>query len=186
MLQTAISPNSKYTKARSQDEYSKKYGKSIAPLVHMLNQLPEKDLPYQLFTDNLFTSFNLLTDMQKRGYSVTGTMRLNRIPKDISLPDKKNMEKKGRGAFVSKISKEDGLIVVRWTDNAVVSVASTTYGVQPLCSTVRYSKRVKKRIEVDQPHPSHMYNKYMGGTDRMDQDLARNQIGFKGNVTGLF
>ncbi len=162
------------------DEYSQKYGKCTAPLVNMLDHLPEKDLPYQLFTDNLFTSFNLLTDMRKRGYGVTGTMRVNRIPKDIPLPDKKAMEKKGRGAFVSKISKEDGVIVVRWTDNAVVSVASTTYGVQPLCSTLRYSKDVKKKIDVNQPHLIAMYNKYMGGTDRMDQDVARNRIGIRG------
>ncbi|XP_037035193.1 piggyBac transposable element-derived protein 2-like [Bradysia coprophila] len=162
------------------DDYSQKYGKSTAPLVHMLDLLPEKDLPYQLFTDNLFTSFNLLTDMRKRGYGVTGTMRINRIPKDIPLPDKKLMEKKGRGAFVSKISKEDGVIVVRWTDNAVVSVASTTYGVQPLNSTLRYSKEEKRKIDVEQPHLIAMYNKYMGGTDRMDQDLARNRIGIRG------
>lgn len=165
---------------KSRDEYDKKYGKSTAPLVSMLDHLPEKELPYQLFTDNLFTSFNLMTDMRKRGYGVTGTMRINRIPKDIPLPGKQIMEKKGRGAFVSKISKEDGVIVVRWTDNAVVSVASTTYGVQPLCSALRYSKEQKKKIDVEQPYLISMYNKYMGGTDRMDQDLARNRISIRG------
>lgn len=167
-------------KDTAKEEYIKKYGKSTAPLVSMLDLLPEKDLPFQLFTDNLFTSFNLLTDMRQRGYGVTGTVRVNRLPKDIPLPDKKTMEKKGRGAFVSKISKEDGVIVVRWTDNAVVSVASTSYGVQPLCSTLRYSKEDKKKIEVDQPHLISMYNKYMGGTDRMDQDVARNRISIRG------
>lgn len=164
----------------SNDDYIKKFGKSTAPLVHMLDQFPEKDLPFQIYTDNLFTSFNLLTELRKRGYGVTGTIRKNRLPKDIPLPTKSEMEKNGRGAFASKISREDGIITVRWTDNAVVSLASTTYGVQPMTSAKRYSKLDRKYIEVDRPFMIAMYNKYMGGTDRMDQDIARNRIGIRG------
>lgn len=124
---------------KSNNDYIKKFGKSTAPLVHMLDELPEKDLPFQIYTDNLFTSFNLLTELRKRGYGVTGTIRKNRLPADIPLPTKSEMAEKGRGAFASVISKEDGIITVRWTDNAVVSMASTTYGVQPMTSAKRYS-----------------------------------------------
>lgn len=165
---------------KSNDEYIQKFGKSTAPLVHMLDQFPEKDLPFQIYTDNLFTSFNLLTELRKRGYGVTGTIRINRLPKDIPLPTKVEMEKKGRGAHASIISKEDGIITVRWTDNAVVSMASTTYGKQPMTSAKRYSKLDRKYIEVDRPYMIAMYNQYMGGTDRMDQDIARNRIGIRG------
>ncbi|KAG4075382.1 hypothetical protein HA402_009535 [Bradysia odoriphaga] len=162
------------------DEYVKKFGKSTAPLVHMLDQLPEKDLPFQIYTDNLFTSFNLLTELRQRGYGVTATVRTNRLPADIPLPSKSEMEKKGRGAFKSKISKDNGIITVRWTDNAVVSMASTTYGVQPMTTAKRYSKLDRKYVEVDRPHMIAMYNKYMGGTDRMDQDIGRNRINIRG------
>lgn len=165
---------------QSNDDYIKKFGKSTAPLVHMLDKLHEKDLPFQIYTDNLFTSFNLLTELRKRGYGVTGTIRNNRLPTDIPLPTKSEMEKKGRGAFASKISKDDGIITVRWTDNAVVSMASTTYGTQPMTTAKRYSKLHGKYIEVDRPYMIAMYNKYMGGTDRMDQDIARNRISIRG------
>lgn len=56
-------------------DFNKRYGKCTAPLVKMLDNLPEKDLPYQIFTDNLFTSVNLLTSLRKRGYGVAGTIR---------------------------------------------------------------------------------------------------------------
>lgn len=44
----------------------------------------------------------------------------------------------------------------------------------------RYSKLQKKHIEIQRPHMIAMYNKYMGGTDRMDQDIARYRIGVRG------
>lgn len=160
--------------------YDKLYGKCTAPLVKMLDNLPEKDLPYQLFTDNLFTSVNLMKSLRERGYGVTGTVRQNRFPKDLPLPSKAEMEKKVRGSYASAISKDDGYIIVRWKDNAVVTMASTTYGVHPLSTASRYSKSEKKQIDLPRPHMITMYNKYMGGTDRMDQDLARHRISIKG------
>lgn len=165
---------------KSNEFYIQQFGKCTAPLIHMLDRLPEKDLPFQIYTDNLFTSFNLLTELRKRGYGVTGTIRKNRLPKDIPLPTQSEMEKKGRGAFASTISKDDGIITVRWTDNAVVSMASTTYGVQPMTLAKRYSKADRKHVEVDRPFMIAMYNKYMGGTDRMDQDIGRNRINIRG------
>lgn len=167
------------------EEYNKLYGKCTAPLVRMLDDLPEKDLPYQIFTDNLFTSVNLLTSMRERGYGVTGTIRKNRMPKDCPLPSKVQMEKRARGSHASTISKDDGIIFVRWKDNAVVSMASTTCGVHPISSAKRYCKSENKNVDLPRPHMIKMYNKYMGGTDRMDQDLARNRISIKGkNGTG--
>lgn len=133
----------------SDDEYIQLFGKCSAPLVNMLDLLHEKDLPYQIYTDNLFTSFNLLTELRKRGYGVTGTIRKNRLPKDMPLPEKTEMEKRGRGSFASIISKEDGIIPVRWNDNAVVSTSSTTYGVHPITPAKRYLKSDRKHIEVD-------------------------------------
>lgn len=145
---------------KSNEAYDKLYGKCTAPLVKMLDNLPEKDLPYQIFTDNLFTSVNLMKSLRERGYGVTGTVRANRFPKDLPLPTKAEMDKKKRGSFESAISKDDGYIIVRWKDNAVVTMVSTTYGVHPLSTASRYSKSEKKSIELPRPHMITMYNKY--------------------------
>ncbi|KAK9710651.1 hypothetical protein QE152_g25903 [Popillia japonica] len=73
---------------------------------------------------------NLLNDLREKGYRGTGTV--NRIPKNCPLTDKKLMEKTARGTYQSSIARHAGAIFVRWVDNGVVTVASTTYGVQPV------------------------------------------------------
>lgn len=163
----------------SNAEYDLKYGKAAAPLVQMLDRLPEPNMPYQIYIDNLFTGFNLLKMMRERGYGITGTIRQNRLPKDCPLPLKKELMKKDRGFMTSKISKDDGIFLVKWKDNAVVSMASTSYGIEPISNVSRYSQTLKRSVQVARPHVIGMYNKYMGGTDRMDEDLARNRIGIR-------
>lgn len=166
----------------SNEYYEVKFGKSAAPLVSMLDKLPAsmKDLPFQIFIDNLFTGFPLLTYLRERGYGATGTMRVNRIPGDCPLTDKKTFKKLERGHFMSTISKTDGIMMVRWNDNSVVTMASTSYGVEPLGTVNRYSKEHKKIIQVKRPRVVKEYNQYMGGTDRMDEDVSRHRIGIRG------
>ncbi|CAH1968148.1 unnamed protein product [Acanthoscelides obtectus] len=163
---------------RPNEPYEAAFGKAAAPLVVMLDKLPTRNLPYQLYVDNLFTSFNLLVYLKERGYGVTGTIRENRVPKDFPL-EKKSMTKANRGTLVAKIDKEDGIILMRWIDNAVVTVASTSYGMNPIQQVKRYSQTEKKIIQVPRSHAIGMYNKYMGGTDRMDEDLARYRISIR-------
>jgi len=106
----------------------------------MLDDLPDekKNLSYSIYFDNLFTGFNLLVDLRERGYGGTGTIRDNRIPK--SCPISKNSMSKERGEYKSTISREDGLIVVRWVDNSVVSMSSNCHGTEPVsvdcCQTI--------------------------------------------------
>ncbi len=164
------------------ETYDIKFGKAAAPLVTMLDSLPEavKNFPYQIYIDNLFTGLKLLTYLRQRGYGATGTMRVNRIPSDCPLTDKKMFQKFNRGHIESTISKDNGIILVRWNDNAVVTMASTSYGVNPLASVKRYSKAEKKLVNVSQPSAVHNYNAHMGGTDRMDEDISRHRIGIHG------
>lgn len=163
----------------SNDAYENAFGKAAAPLVSMLDRLPQKNLAYQVYIDNLFTSFNLLVYLKEKGYGVTGTIRENRVPKDVPLPDKKSMSKESRGHIVSRLNKEDGIMLTRWMDNAVVTMASTSYGVNPIQNVKRYSQSEKKIIQVPRPYVIGKYNTYMGGTDRMDEDLSRYRIGIR-------
>jgi hypothetical protein len=50
------------------------------------------------------------------------------------------MKRKIRGEFDSHISKEDGLMVVKWMDNNIVSAASTCHGVAAIANVQRYSQ----------------------------------------------
>lgn len=164
------------------ETYDVQFGKAASPLVTMLDSLPDavKNLPYQIYIDNLFTGLPLLTYLRQRGYGTTGTMRVNRIPFDCPLTNKQKFKTFERGHIESTISKNDGVMMVRWNDNAVVTMASTTYGVHPLATVKRYSKSEKKLVNVRQPYAIKTYNAHMGGTDRMDEDISRHRIGIHG------
>jgi hypothetical protein len=113
----------------------------------MLNQLPDakRNLRYSFYFDNLFTSLHLLSNLKALGYGVTGTIRDNRIPKNCPLPSKATMKKKVRGKYVNTLDKTNGILLLRWADNNIVSLASTNFGVRPMGEVKRYSQALKKK-----------------------------------------
>ncbi|XP_039286300.1 piggyBac transposable element-derived protein 3-like isoform X1 [Nilaparvata lugens] len=152
---------------KSVHSYDKDFGKAAAPMVRMLNELgPKKDLPYHLYFDNLFTDVDLLVHLRENHYQGTGTIRMNRVPKDCSIISMKDIKSKERG-FVSN----DNILIARWQDNAPVTVASTIHGINPIVNVNRYSKREKKTVLVKRPYLISEYNKFMGGTDLMDENI---------------
>lgn len=162
--------------------YETIFGKCTAPLVYFIEKLPteKRNLSYRIFCDNLFTSANLLSFLKYRGYSGTGTIRENRLGKDFPLSGKKIFSKKQRGEYECIIEKNDGILYARWMDNSVVTAASSSIGVKPTNNVSRYSQKEKKKISVLRPLIIGEYNKYMGGTDLMDQNISTYRIGIRG------
>ncbi|KAJ2937338.1 hypothetical protein O0L34_g19219 [Tuta absoluta] len=167
---------------KESSQYDKLFGKAASPLMVMIDEMPEsiQTLPMSFHFDNLFTSFQLLAELKNRGYQGTGTVRENRLPKDIPLTKKNDMQTEPRGTYVYTKSKEDGVLVVRWKDNSVVTAMSTVYGVEPITNVGRYSATEKKKTQVPRPSIFTNYNRYMGGTDLMDQNVNTYRIGFRG------
>lgn len=167
---------------RENEKYNSVFGKAVSPLILMLEDLPEskKNLPYSLYMDNLFTGLNVFNYVKYLGYSAIGTIRQNRIPKNCPLTEKKKFSKKERGSFETAIEKNKGILLVRWMDNAVVTMASTDVGTENVSSVRRYSQKHKKHINVSRPKLIAQYNQYMGGTDQMDQNIATYRIGVRG------
>ncbi|XP_039297935.1 piggyBac transposable element-derived protein 3-like [Nilaparvata lugens] len=163
-------------------QYEADFGKAASPLVMMIDKLPDnvKCLPLRFYFDNLFTSFNLLSHLKERGYEATGTVRENRLPRDCAIPSSKDLKRKKRGTLEFAKSEEESILVARWVDNAVVTVASTCYGINPIQNVQRYCREEKKKMNVPRPHLIGEYNKYMGGTDRMDENLSLYRIGVRG------
>jgi hypothetical protein len=62
-------------------------------------------------------------------------------------------------------------------DNSIVTAASSSIGVKPISYVQRYSQKEKKKISVPRPHMIGEYNKYMGETDLMDQNIATYSMG---------
>ncbi|KAG5869432.1 hypothetical protein JTB14_003124 [Gonioctena quinquepunctata] len=128
--------------------YENGFGTCAAPLINMIDDFsPDvSKLPLQFYFDNLFTGFNILHYLKQRGYDGKGTIRDNRIPKSCPSPAKNMFFKsksQKRGDYVSAIDKEDGISVVKWLDNNVVSVASTCHGINPTSLVKRFFRKEK-------------------------------------------
>jgi DNA excision repair protein ERCC-6 len=136
------------------------------------------DLPpakYTLFFDNFFTSLKLIDALEAKGFGATGTLRANRV-EQCPLTPVNNMKKTARGTFEYQSEEGKNLIVVRWNDNNVVSLASNCHGVEPLGTAKRWSAAQKKCVEITQPFVVSQYNANMGGVDRMDQNIGAYRI----------
>jgi len=143
---------------------------------YLLQKLPK--LNYCLYIDNYFTSLKLLDQLRRDNIATLGTVRSNRIEK-CPLKDAALMKKDDRGSYDFRTDVTSGTIVVRWQDNSIVTIASNTFGVQPIAHTKRWSVAKNCEISVAQPCLIAKYNYGMGGTDRMDQNIQQYRIGIR-------
>ncbi|XP_046401626.1 piggyBac transposable element-derived protein 3-like [Ischnura elegans] len=166
----------------SNSEYEKMVGKCAAPLLQMLDEIPQekKNLAYKLYFDNLFTGFELLKELRSRGYGATGTIRENRIPKDCPIMPSKEIRNKQRGFYDKCLSEEDSILLVKWVDNSTVRVATTCHSIQPVAPVWRFSRAEMRNVRIPRPSVISEYNRYMGGTDRMDENVSYYRIGIRG------
>ena len=137
------------------------------------------DYPYHLFFDNFFTSIPLLSEITARNIRATGTIRENRTSR-CPLDDCKAMKKTARGTYDSRVTKPDNIVVCRWNDNSVVTLASNVASVKPIGSVSRYSQKLKKNVQITQPHLVKCYNENMGGVDRSDQNISLYRVSMRG------
>ena len=74
------------------------------------------------------------------------------------------------------------IALVRWNDNSIVTMASNVYGALPSTTVNRVASIEKKRtkVTVTCPQVVSMYNRYMGGVDRFDENVGSQRISFQG------
>uniref|UniRef100_A0A2K6LGX8 ERCC excision repair 6, chromatin remodeling factor n=1 Tax=Rhinopithecus bieti TaxID=61621 RepID=A0A2K6LGX8_RHIBE len=133
---------------------------------------------YHFVFNNFFTSIALLDKLSSMGHQATGTVRKDHIDK-VPLESDVALKKKERGTFDYRIDGK-GNIVCRWNDNSVVTVASSGAGIHPLCLVSRYSQKLKKKIQVQQPNIIKVYNQFMGGVDRADENIDKYRASIRG------
>lgn len=162
-------------------QHQKEFGKATAPLIQLIDEMPEekKILPYNFYFDNLFTSVKFLAYLKERGYGGTGTIRENRVPRDCPIQNVKALKKEKRGEFDYAFCENRSVVVCRWMDNSVVTVASTVHPVFPLSSAQRYSAAEKRKISIQRPLCIQQYNAFMGGTDQMDVNINAYRIAIR-------
>ncbi|KAG5889889.1 hypothetical protein JTB14_032788 [Gonioctena quinquepunctata] len=146
-------------------EYDVIFGRAASPMLIMMDELPleKQNIRYHFYMDNLFSNPALFSFLRFRGYSAIGTIRDNQIPTQCSLTNKTLFAKKVRDTFQTAIEKTDGYLYIRWMDNAVVTMISSSSGTQEVVQVKRYSQQQKRNIMIPRPFAIAKYNTYMGG-----------------------
>lgn len=144
-------------------------------VTNLISKLPD-DEKYSFYVDNFFTSLRLMDEVKQMGHNITGTLRANRL-EGAPVKDIKEMKKTARGSYHQVTDINSDITLVRYNDNNIVTIASTESGVQPLGKVKRWCNN--KRIDVDQPHCYQLYNKFMGGVDRLDQNVGKYRIAIR-------
>jgi len=135
----------------------------------LLSEMPS-GVNVNVYFDNFFTSLKLLDRLTAAGVRATGTVHLNRLG-DSSLTSADVLQKKPCGTYNYKQDVTSGIVVVWWNDNNIVNIASNHIGVSPVTTARRWSSAKKSQVNITQPAAIAKYNRCMGGTDRMDQNL---------------
>ncbi|KAJ4442369.1 hypothetical protein ANN_03955 [Periplaneta americana] len=156
-----------------------KMGLGAAVVLELESRLPPDFKSYNLYFDNFFTSLHLLSALSERRTGGTGTSSENRLKK-CPLMKSSALKKEKRGAMSFKADKN--IIIVKWHDNNVVTVASNCHGITPIQKVDRVAAKGGKRlkIQVDSPSMIQKYNKYMGGVDRFDENVDNLRVGIGG------
>ncbi|CAK1595638.1 unnamed protein product [Parnassius mnemosyne] len=125
---------------------------------------------FHLFFDNFFSSIPLFHELINRGLKATGTHYLRT----------RYLKKTERGTFVYKSGQHKQILVCKWNDNSVVSVASNAETIEPLHKAKRFSQQLKRYVFIDQPAIIKPYNENMGGVDRTDQNIGLYRTSIRG------
>ena len=127
--------------------------------------------------DNFFPSPSLLQLLKSKGIA-TGTVRSNRT-ENSPLIFVKEIKKKVWGTCDVVNDRNSNVTLVRWKGSKVVTAASAVFGEEPIRKSNRYIKERGGRVEINQPNAFAVYNKTMGGVDRMDQNISAYMINIR-------
>ena len=96
---------------------------------------------------------------------------------------KKFPKKRKKGYYFSAFNrKKKQIFVVRWFDNAVVTVDSNCGFLVPLNQAKRWDRTARKAVFIPQPNLIREYNQGMGGVDLHDKGVANYRIRTRGKT----
>ncbi|KAJ8002308.1 hypothetical protein DPEC_G00178530 [Dallia pectoralis] len=117
---------------------------------------------------NIFADQDSGRYLKSKNCRYTGTVSQsdNRTGNAPPRPIKEMMKKAVPRGTCDYITSDDGILMVRWKDNKVVTLMSTDIGVEPWSSIYRYCSDTKRKEQVSCPYLIKSYNANMGGIDK--------------------
>ena len=154
-----------------------------AMCLHLAKQLPYQAMAFNLYTDNYYTTLDLLSNLRSIGIGGCGTTRKDRTgyPATLKVPD--NAQAKVEYHFITGAVNR-GVATILWFDNAPVSLMSTIHSlvgrrsvVKSICKKPTRSNpkvaqtvfRDNSKLELDIPTCIADYNCHKVGVDVADQ-----------------
>ncbi|XP_033218972.1 piggyBac transposable element-derived protein 3-like [Belonocnema kinseyi] len=127
--------------------------------------------------NNFFTSHKLMSQLTSLGYYATGTIRDNRL-NEAKLTDVSSSKKKDRGWLDYTFDRNNNVLIVRWNDNSVLTIATNHEEIEPLHRVKRWNGG--KKCYVDMPQVVKAYNNRMGGVQLFDNAMNHYRIRVRG------
>lgn len=112
--------------------------------------------------------------LSENGIGGTSTLKANRTD-NCPIKDLKVISKEDPRSSNYRYDSKNKIIVVRWNENSVDTLASNYQPVNPVGTNKRCSRKEKKKGDVLEPSLMRYYNK-MGEVDRMDQNISYYRI----------
>ncbi|XP_049794400.1 piggyBac transposable element-derived protein 2-like [Schistocerca nitens] len=82
---------------------------------------------FKVFTDNWFTSYNLISALKNYGILAVGTVRPTRL-QGCNIKADGELKKQGRGSYDYRTETERNIIALKWYDNKSVVLVSSYEG----------------------------------------------------------
>ena len=112
--------------------------KSAQNVAKLCQNLPNHK-NHKLFSDNWFSTLELMIYLKNKRILAVGTIRLNRLG-GCCVSSNKDLQKNGRGSSDYHTDNNSGIIVVKWADNNVVQLVSNFGWIEPMTSIERKEK----------------------------------------------
>lgn len=142
------------------------FGSSTAVVMQLSDRIREPN--HLVCFDNYFSSYRLFQYLHNRQIFAIGTARMNRFA-GSKLLAVKAMENKGRGSTDVNVNSDGRwVILTQWYDNKLVTVGSNFVADGEYDNCRRWDRKQKKYIHVPRPEAIRLYNKNMGGVDKLD------------------
>ena len=151
----------KFGKAQKKSETCWGVGERV--VLNLIETLP-KSLSYNLFFDNIFTSFRLVKFLGDYNIRATGTVRQQYLQK-VPIIGPKELQKKPRGFYKEISAADNSITLVGWNDTKPVYICSNAHLAQPAKSVQRWDRKSLSFVQVPRPNTIDIYNKGMGGVD---------------------
>ena len=148
--------------------------RSVIDCILEIDNWDDKDV----YFDNWFTSLSLISILKEHGVRATGTVRADRLGKNLKI-NKKDIKRKERGAM-QVYCKKSGISCVTWNENGPVTSFSNVHANFPYTQVKRWDSSQRNYIKINRPNCITEYNKHMGGVDSLDAHVSVYRIDVRG------